>query len=73
MGIPDTSLLDLLDKVRSWISWGASDLSASCLSANFPMPNNGLSRCVVSVIQTITSCLMDTIAKVVASGCVSIV
>ncbi|OMO60574.1 Chaperonin Cpn60/TCP-1 [Corchorus capsularis] len=27
MGIPDSSLLDLIEKVRSWISWGASDLS----------------------------------------------
>ncbi|OMO88078.1 Chaperonin Cpn60/TCP-1 [Corchorus olitorius] len=27
MGIPDNSLLDLIEKVRSWISWGASDLS----------------------------------------------
>ncbi|KAF9677415.1 hypothetical protein SADUNF_Sadunf08G0105300 [Salix dunnii] len=41
MGIPDTSLLDLLDKVRSCISRGPSDLSPSCLSANFEMPNNG--------------------------------
>ncbi|CAK7326721.1 unnamed protein product [Dovyalis caffra] len=41
MGIPDTSLLDLLDKVRYWISLGGSDCSPSCLSANFEMPNNG--------------------------------
>ncbi|XP_007045106.2 PREDICTED: putative 1-phosphatidylinositol-3-phosphate 5-kinase FAB1C [Theobroma cacao] len=27
MGIPDSSLLDLIEKVRSWISWGASDIS----------------------------------------------
>ncbi|XP_022776379.1 putative 1-phosphatidylinositol-3-phosphate 5-kinase FAB1C [Durio zibethinus] len=27
MGIPDSSLLELIEKVRSWISWGASDLS----------------------------------------------
>ncbi|XP_061976634.1 putative 1-phosphatidylinositol-3-phosphate 5-kinase FAB1C isoform X2 [Populus nigra] len=40
MGIPDSSLFYLLHKVRSWISWGASDLSPSCLSANFEMPNN---------------------------------
>eukprot|EP00258_Populus_trichocarpa_P051013 XP_024467032.1 putative 1-phosphatidylinositol-3-phosphate 5-kinase FAB1C isoform X2 [Populus trichocarpa] len=40
MGIPDSSLFYLLHKVRSWISWGSSDLSTSCLSANFEMPNN---------------------------------
>lgn len=27
MGIPDSSLLDLIEKVTSWISWGNSDLS----------------------------------------------
>ncbi|XP_015578964.3 putative 1-phosphatidylinositol-3-phosphate 5-kinase FAB1C [Ricinus communis] len=32
MGIPDTSLTDLLVKVKSWISWGASDLPSSSLS-----------------------------------------
>ncbi|KAF9673979.1 hypothetical protein SADUNF_Sadunf10G0080100 [Salix dunnii] len=40
MGIPDTSLFDLLHKVWYWISWGASDFSLSCVSANFEMPNN---------------------------------
>ncbi|KAK3037575.1 hypothetical protein RJ639_030758 [Escallonia herrerae] len=28
MGIPDSSLLDLIIKVRSWISWGISDQSS---------------------------------------------
>lgn len=45
MGIPDSSLLDLLGKVKSWISWGASDLSPSCLSCEFEMPNNGVRMC----------------------------
>ncbi|XVF43646.1 hypothetical protein PTKIN_Ptkin02bG0057200 [Pterospermum kingtungense] len=27
MGLPDSSLLDLIEKVSYWISWGASDLS----------------------------------------------
>ncbi|KAK3040728.1 hypothetical protein RJ639_029250, partial [Escallonia herrerae] len=30
MGIPDSSLLDLIIKVRSWISWGISDQSSLC-------------------------------------------
>lgn len=45
MGIPDTSLTDLLQKVKSWISWGVSDLSPSSLSGEFQMPNNGLKMC----------------------------
>ncbi|XP_050235071.1 putative 1-phosphatidylinositol-3-phosphate 5-kinase FAB1C [Mercurialis annua] len=32
MGIPDTSLIDLLLKVRSWITWGASDHLSSSLA-----------------------------------------
>ncbi|OVA14539.1 FYVE zinc finger [Macleaya cordata] len=29
MGIPDSSLLDLIEKVRSWIPWGGSDISGA--------------------------------------------
>ncbi|KAI9169308.1 hypothetical protein LWI28_010555 [Acer negundo] len=43
MGIPDSSLLDLIEKVRSWISWRASDLS--CLPGEFEMPQNGCKIC----------------------------
>ncbi|KAL5553392.1 hypothetical protein UlMin_040793 [Ulmus minor] len=43
MGIPDTSLLDLIVKVRSWIYWGASDLH--CLSGEFEMPSNSGKMC----------------------------
>ncbi|XWS22824.1 hypothetical protein CRYUN_Cryun29cG0068900 [Craigia yunnanensis] len=45
MGILDSSLLDLnlIEKVRSWISWGASDLS--CFAGEeFGMLNNGVSK-----------------------------
>lgn len=45
MGIPDSSILDLLEKVRSCISWGPSDLSQSCLSGEFDMPNNSVTMC----------------------------
>lgn len=38
MGIPDSSLLDLIEKVRSWISWGGSDLQV--LSDKIDMLNN---------------------------------
>lgn len=43
MGIPDSSLLDLIEKVRSWISWGASDLS--CVPGEFEMPENSCKMC----------------------------
>lgn len=43
MGIPDSSLLDLIEKVRSWVSWGGSDLSR--LSYNFDMLNSSCKMC----------------------------
>uniref|UniRef100_A0A2P2MG65 1-phosphatidylinositol-3-phosphate 5-kinase n=3 Tax=Rhizophora mucronata TaxID=61149 RepID=A0A2P2MG65_RHIMU len=45
MVIPDSSLLDLLEKVKSWISWGSSDLSPSCFSREFDMTSNGAESC----------------------------
>ncbi|XVE85393.1 hypothetical protein DITRI_Ditri17bG0087500 [Diplodiscus trichospermus] len=43
MGIPDSSLSDLIEKVRSWISWGASDLS--CFGGEeFGMLNIGVCK-----------------------------
>ncbi|XAR52497.1 1-phosphatidylinositol-3-phosphate 5-kinase [Bertholletia excelsa] len=43
MGIPDSSLLDLIDKIGSWISWGSSDLTS--LSREFEMPDNNCKMC----------------------------
>ncbi|GKU90189.1 hypothetical protein SLEP1_g4219 [Rubroshorea leprosula] len=37
MGIPDSSIINLIDKVRSWISWGASDF--------IEMSGNGFKMC----------------------------
>ncbi|QCD82988.1 1-phosphatidylinositol-3-phosphate 5-kinase [Vigna unguiculata] len=42
MGIPDSSLLDL-EKVRSWVSWGRSDLYY--LSEKFDMHHSGSKMC----------------------------
>jgi len=44
MGIPDSSLLDL-EKVRSWVSWGESDLCY--LSEKFDMHHSGSKMCCV--------------------------
>ncbi|GAV82574.1 Cpn60_TCP1 domain-containing protein/PIP5K domain-containing protein [Cephalotus follicularis] len=43
MGIPDSSLLDLIEKVRSWFSWSASN--HSCFSQEFMMPDNRSKMC----------------------------
>ncbi|KAK7317860.1 hypothetical protein RJT34_02436 [Clitoria ternatea] len=43
MGIPDSSLLDLIGKVRSWLSWGGSDLC--CFSDKFDMLHSGCKMC----------------------------
>ncbi|KAM7484639.1 hypothetical protein LguiA_000648 [Lonicera macranthoides] len=42
MGIPDSSLLDLIEKVTSWISWGNSDLS---LLPNCKMADTSCNLC----------------------------
>lgn len=43
MGVPDNSLLDLIEKVRSWISWGTSDLNS--FSGQFEMADNDCKTC----------------------------
>ncbi|KAG6599898.1 putative 1-phosphatidylinositol-3-phosphate 5-kinase FAB1C, partial [Cucurbita argyrosperma subsp. sororia] len=43
MGIPDSSLSDLIEKVRSWISWGPD--SSVCLSEEFVAPNKSYKMC----------------------------
>lgn len=43
MGIPDTSLLDLIEKVRSWISWSGSH--RPCMSLGNEMPENSGKMC----------------------------
>ena len=43
MGTHDSSIKDLIEKVRSWISWGASDLSCF-VGEEFGMLNNGVCK-----------------------------
>ncbi|KAM7463464.1 hypothetical protein LguiA_031585 [Lonicera macranthoides] len=43
MGIPDRSLIDLIDKVKSWLSWGSSD--QTCLPPEFTMSYTGSEFC----------------------------
>ncbi|PQP96235.1 putative 1-phosphatidylinositol-3-phosphate 5-kinase FAB1C [Prunus yedoensis var. nudiflora] len=43
MGVPDRSLLDLIEKVKSWVSRRARE--SRCLSGEFDMPSNGCKMC----------------------------
>ncbi|XP_043694899.1 putative 1-phosphatidylinositol-3-phosphate 5-kinase FAB1C isoform X2 [Telopea speciosissima] len=43
MGMPDSSFLDLIGKVRSWIPWSGIDLSGN--SREVWMPDNGCRMC----------------------------
>ncbi|CAI9095958.1 OLC1v1032005C1 [Oldenlandia corymbosa var. corymbosa] len=45
MGIPDSSLLDLIEKVRSWIFLRAIDPHPSSLPGEFPMAGDGCKFC----------------------------
>ncbi|RZC61333.1 hypothetical protein C5167_023081 [Papaver somniferum] len=40
MGIPDRSLLDLIEKVRSWVPWGVSDISGVSQEFCVPLPDS---------------------------------
>ncbi|KAK7252010.1 hypothetical protein RIF29_35680 [Crotalaria pallida] len=52
MGIPDSSLLDLIEKVRSWVSWTGSDLS--CVSDKFDMNCKMCCECNMSLNDMLT-------------------
>lgn len=43
MGIPDSSLLDLIERVRSWISWASTDLQ--CVRGHFEMLHSSSKMC----------------------------
>ncbi|KAK4423472.1 putative 1-phosphatidylinositol-3-phosphate 5-kinase FAB1C [Sesamum alatum] len=55
MGIPDNSLLDLIEKVRSWISWGNS--TSSSKSRGFEMADNNSDMCCRCEVKLLSSCL----------------
>lgn len=44
MGVPDNALLDLIDKIRSWGSWGGTELSPID-TYKFSMANDSCSEC----------------------------
>ncbi|KAG9444056.1 hypothetical protein H6P81_015396 [Aristolochia fimbriata] len=43
MGIPDSSIPNLIAKLRSWVSWGGGDISA--VSKEYWMPDNSCRMC----------------------------
>ncbi|XP_059645884.1 putative 1-phosphatidylinositol-3-phosphate 5-kinase FAB1C [Cornus florida] len=55
MGIPDRSLIDLIERVWSWIYWGASDLSS--LSEKLHMDDNICKACCECEMNFTVTCL----------------
>lgn len=55
MGIPDRSLLDLIQKIRSWISWGIGDLSY--FSSEFEMADKSSKICFECMMNLAESCI----------------
>ncbi|KAF3641795.1 putative 1-phosphatidylinositol-3-phosphate 5-kinase FAB1C [Capsicum annuum] len=55
MGVPDSSLLDLIEKVRSWISWGKSDRTS--LAGGRDMDVESCKTCCECKVKFTDSCL----------------
>ncbi|CDP00755.1 unnamed protein product [Coffea canephora] len=71
MGIPDSSLLDLIEKVRSWISLRASDTAS--LSGRIQMASNGCKFCYECEVDFTESSLKyqcQTCARFLCGRCV---
>lgn len=71
MGIPDSSLLDLIGKVRSWISWDTSD--SNSISCGFEMTDiNGTSccHCNNSRLDSSIKCKCESCGRLLCDDCV---
>lgn len=71
MGIPDSSLLDLIGKVRSWISWGTSD--SNSISCGFEMTDiNGTlcCHCNNSMLDSSIKCKCESCGRLLCGDCV---
>ncbi|KAM3328550.1 putative 1-phosphatidylinositol-3-phosphate 5-kinase FAB1C [Capsicum galapagoense] len=55
MGVPDSSLLDLIEKVRAWISWGKSDRTS--LAGGRDMDVESCKTCCECKMKFTDSCL----------------
>ncbi|KVH97638.1 Chaperonin Cpn60/TCP-1 [Cynara cardunculus var. scolymus] len=55
MGVPDNTLLDLIEKVRSWIYWGRSDLTS--MSVEVKMADGVSAMCCQCEMSVSESCL----------------
>ncbi|KAD7116625.1 hypothetical protein E3N88_03893 [Mikania micrantha] len=55
MGVPANSLLDLIEKVRSWVYWGESDISS--MSGEVKMADAGQTMCCECESRISESCL----------------
>ncbi|KAK9074536.1 hypothetical protein SSX86_007134 [Deinandra increscens subsp. villosa] len=55
MGVPANSVLDLIEKVRSWVYWGRSDINL--MSGEVKMADGGQTRCSECELEVSESCL----------------
>ncbi|KAI9094739.1 hypothetical protein K1719_026545 [Acacia pycnantha] len=67
MGIPDSSLLDLIEKLRSWVSWGGCDLQVLLVKSD--MLNNSREMCC-ECNRNLNEMSNKYNCKAVAAGCI---
>lgn len=71
MGIPDSSLLYLIQKIRSWISWGTGDLSS--FSGELKMADKSSKICCDCMMNLAESCIRyhcQRCGRMVCENCV---
>ncbi|XP_073135211.1 putative 1-phosphatidylinositol-3-phosphate 5-kinase FAB1C [Henckelia pumila] len=71
MGIPDSSILDLIGKIRSWISWGTSD--SNSISCGFEMTDidcTSCCHCNNSMLDPSIKCKCESCGRLLCGDCV---
>ncbi|KAK6122362.1 hypothetical protein DH2020_043872 [Rehmannia glutinosa] len=68
MGIPDSSLVDLIEKVKSWISWGNSD--SNCTSRGLEMTDNNCCHCEVNILNSCLKYHCQSCGRLLCGKCV---
>ncbi|KAK6146796.1 hypothetical protein DH2020_020665 [Rehmannia glutinosa] len=68
MGIPDSSLVDLIEKVKSWISWGNSD--SDCTSRGSEMTDNNCCHCEANILNSCLKYHCQSCGRLLCGKCV---
>ncbi|KAK6122337.1 hypothetical protein DH2020_043957 [Rehmannia glutinosa] len=68
MGIPDSSLVDLIEKVKSWISWGNSD--SNCTSRGLEMTDNNCCHCEANILNSCLKYHCQSCGRLLCGKCV---